>query len=92
MFIGFCFLFAYYFKWFLPGHDAIVTLLKHYKRPQDESPCNEYSQPGGGIVFTSVVVFFHFALLRMQSNRFLFNEVDRQETSLHEEPHKSTKN
>lgn len=30
-----------------PGHDAIVTLLKHYKRP-DESPCNEYSQPGGG--------------------------------------------
>lgn len=29
------------------GHDAIVTLLKHYKRP-DESPCNEYSQPGGG--------------------------------------------
>ncbi|XP_076196021.1 serine/threonine-protein kinase TNNI3K isoform X5 [Aptenodytes patagonicus] len=30
------------------GHDAIVTLLKHYKRPQDESPCNEYSQPGGG--------------------------------------------
>lgn len=31
------------------GHDAIVTLLKHYKRPQDESPCNEYSQPGGGM-------------------------------------------
>ncbi|CAK7302898.1 serine/threonine-protein kinase TNNI3K isoform X2 [Vulpes vulpes] len=29
------------------GHDAIVTLLKHYKRPQDELPCNEYSQPGG---------------------------------------------
>uniref|UniRef100_A0A667W9K4 Serine/threonine-protein kinase TNNI3K n=1 Tax=Myripristis murdjan TaxID=586833 RepID=A0A667W9K4_9TELE len=29
------------------GHDAIVTLLKHYKRP-DDSPCNEYSQPGGG--------------------------------------------
>ncbi|EMP33203.1 Serine/threonine-protein kinase TNNI3K [Chelonia mydas] len=29
------------------GHDAIVTLLKHYKRPQDDSPCNEYSQPGG---------------------------------------------
>uniref|UniRef100_H3CZC9 Serine/threonine-protein kinase TNNI3K n=1 Tax=Tetraodon nigroviridis TaxID=99883 RepID=H3CZC9_TETNG len=28
------------------GHDAIVTLLKHYKRP-DDSPCNEYSQPGG---------------------------------------------
>lgn len=32
--------------WF-PGHDAIVTLLKHYTRP-DDSPCNEYSQPGGG--------------------------------------------
>lgn len=32
------------------GHDAIVTLLKHYKRPQDDSPCNEYSQPGGGEV------------------------------------------
>lgn len=31
----------------LSGHDAIVTLLKHYKRP-DDSPCNEYSQPGGG--------------------------------------------
>uniref|UniRef100_A0A8C8BUH8 Serine/threonine-protein kinase TNNI3K n=1 Tax=Otus sunia TaxID=257818 RepID=A0A8C8BUH8_9STRI len=31
------------------GHDAIVTLLKHYKRPQDESPCNEYSQPGGEV-------------------------------------------
>uniref|UniRef100_G1NHS0 Serine/threonine-protein kinase TNNI3K n=1 Tax=Meleagris gallopavo TaxID=9103 RepID=G1NHS0_MELGA len=31
------------------GHDAIVTLLKHYKRPQDESPCNEYSQPGGAL-------------------------------------------
>lgn len=30
-----------------PGHDAIVTLLKHYKRP-DDTPCNEYSQPGGG--------------------------------------------
>ena len=32
---------------FVTGHDAIVTLLKHYKRP-DDSPCNEYSQPGGG--------------------------------------------
>ncbi|CAJ0914915.1 unnamed protein product, partial [Ranitomeya imitator] len=30
------------------GHDGIVTLLKHYKHPQEESPCNEYSQPGGG--------------------------------------------
>ncbi|KAJ7993551.1 hypothetical protein DPEC_G00273580 [Dallia pectoralis] len=29
------------------GHDAIVTLLKHYKRPLEDSPCNEYSQPGG---------------------------------------------
>lgn len=35
------------------GHDAIVTLLKHYKRP-DESPCNEYSQPGGGESATSL--------------------------------------
>lgn len=34
---------------FFLGHDAIVTLLKHYKRPQDDSPCNEYSQPGGGM-------------------------------------------
>ena len=32
----------------LPGHDAIVTLLKHHKRPQDESACGDYSQPGGG--------------------------------------------
>uniref|UniRef100_A0A4W3HVL9 Serine/threonine-protein kinase TNNI3K n=1 Tax=Callorhinchus milii TaxID=7868 RepID=A0A4W3HVL9_CALMI len=36
------------------GHDAIVTLLKHYKRPQDESPCNEYSQPGGDGSYVSV--------------------------------------
>ncbi|XP_048457530.1 serine/threonine-protein kinase TNNI3K, partial [Rhincodon typus] len=36
------------------GHDAIVTLLKHYKRPQDESPCNEYSQPGGDGAYVSV--------------------------------------
>ncbi|XP_075895727.1 serine/threonine-protein kinase TNNI3K [Nelusetta ayraudi] len=35
------------------GHDAIVTLLKHYKRP-DESPCNEYSQPGGDGSYVSV--------------------------------------
>lgn len=34
-------------RWSNSGHDAIVTLLKHYKRP-DDSPCNEYSQPGGG--------------------------------------------
>uniref|UniRef100_UPI00398E6BC4 serine/threonine-protein kinase TNNI3K isoform X2 n=1 Tax=Pristiophorus japonicus TaxID=55135 RepID=UPI00398E6BC4 len=36
------------------GHDAIVTLLKHYKRPQDEAPCNEYSQPGGDGSYVSV--------------------------------------
>ncbi|XP_067845881.1 serine/threonine-protein kinase TNNI3K isoform X2 [Heptranchias perlo] len=36
------------------GHDAIVTLLKHYKRPEDESPCNEYSQPGGDGSYVSV--------------------------------------
>ncbi|KAM3840690.1 serine/threonine-protein kinase TNNI3K [Vipera latastei] len=36
------------------GHDAIVTLLKHYKRPQDESPCNEYSLPGGDGSYVSV--------------------------------------
>nr|XP_036880231.1 serine/threonine-protein kinase TNNI3K [Manis javanica] len=36
------------------GHDAIVTLLKHYKRPHDELPCNEYSQPGGDGSYVSV--------------------------------------
>ncbi|KPP79634.1 serine/threonine-protein kinase TNNI3K-like, partial [Scleropages formosus] len=36
------------------GHDAIVTLLKHYTRPQEESPCNEYSQPGGDGSYVSV--------------------------------------
>uniref|UniRef100_A0A8B9GT70 TNNI3 interacting kinase n=1 Tax=Astyanax mexicanus TaxID=7994 RepID=A0A8B9GT70_ASTMX len=36
------------------GHDAIVTLLKHYKRPQEDSPCNEYSQPGGDGSYVSV--------------------------------------
>nr|XP_021523445.1 serine/threonine-protein kinase TNNI3K isoform X1 [Aotus nancymaae] len=36
------------------GHDAIVTLLKHYKRSQDELPCNEYSQPGGDGAYVSV--------------------------------------
>uniref|UniRef100_A0A8C1N051 TNNI3 interacting kinase n=1 Tax=Cyprinus carpio TaxID=7962 RepID=A0A8C1N051_CYPCA len=36
------------------GHDAIVTLLKHYKPPQDGSPCNEYSQPGGDGSYVSV--------------------------------------
>ncbi|KAI4828489.1 hypothetical protein KUCAC02_022574 [Chaenocephalus aceratus] len=34
-------------------HDAIVTLLKHYIRP-DDSPCNEYSQPGGDGSYVSV--------------------------------------
>ncbi|GFO12240.1 serine/threonine-protein kinase tnni3k-like [Plakobranchus ocellatus] len=28
------------------GYDDIVTLLKHYKRPSDESACGDYSQPG----------------------------------------------
>jgi len=37
----------FFIFFFATGHDAIVTLLKHYKRP-DDSPCNEYSQPGGG--------------------------------------------
>ncbi|XP_030853711.1 serine/threonine-protein kinase TNNI3K isoform X2 [Strongylocentrotus purpuratus] len=32
------------------GHDAIVTLLKHHKRPQDESACGDYSQPDGSYV------------------------------------------
>ncbi|XP_045333808.1 serine/threonine-protein kinase TNNI3K isoform X4 [Leopardus geoffroyi] len=36
------------------GHDPIVTLLKHYKRPQDELPCNEYSQPGGDGSYVSL--------------------------------------
>uniref|UniRef100_A0A8C5D9L1 Serine/threonine-protein kinase TNNI3K n=1 Tax=Gouania willdenowi TaxID=441366 RepID=A0A8C5D9L1_GOUWI len=35
------------------GHDAIVTLLKHYKRA-DDFPCNEYSQPGGDGSYVSV--------------------------------------
>ncbi|KAH9512436.1 Serine/threonine-protein kinase tnni3k [Bulinus truncatus] len=28
------------------GFDSIVTLLKHYKRPSDDSACGDYSQPG----------------------------------------------
>uniref|UniRef100_A0A8C6QFF6 Serine/threonine-protein kinase TNNI3K n=1 Tax=Nannospalax galili TaxID=1026970 RepID=A0A8C6QFF6_NANGA len=36
------------------GHDAIITLLKHYKRSEDELPCNEYSQPGGDGSYVSV--------------------------------------
>ncbi|GAB1288263.1 Serine/threonine-protein kinase TNNI3K [Apodemus speciosus] len=39
------------------GHDAIVTLLKHYKRAQDELPCNEYSQPGGDGSYLSEIEF-----------------------------------
>lgn len=31
--------------WYV-GFDSIVTLLKHYKRPSDESACGDYSQPG----------------------------------------------
>ncbi|XP_030768634.1 serine/threonine-protein kinase TNNI3K isoform X7 [Rhinopithecus roxellana] len=38
----------------MQGNDAIVTLLKHYKRPQDELLCNEYSQPGGDGSYVSV--------------------------------------
>ncbi|KAK3601000.1 hypothetical protein CHS0354_008110 [Potamilus streckersoni] len=36
------------------GHDVIVTLLKHHKRPQDESACGDYSQPGGDGSYVSV--------------------------------------
>lgn len=36
------------------GHDTIVTLLKHHKRPQDESACGDYSQPGGEGSYVSV--------------------------------------
>lgn len=36
------------------GHDSIVTLLKHHKRPQDESACGDYSQPGGDGSYVSV--------------------------------------
>lgn len=46
---------------FHKGHDAIVTLLKHYKRPHDELPCNEYSQPGGGTPFLlSLCLLVHY--------------------------------
>lgn len=50
-------LFTSYYNCYFSGHDAIVTLLKHYKRPQDESPCNEYSQPGGGVVLSICSIF-----------------------------------
>ncbi|XP_067661812.1 serine/threonine-protein kinase TNNI3K-like [Haliotis asinina] len=36
------------------GHDQIVTLIKHHKRPQDESACGDYSQPGGDGSYVSV--------------------------------------
>ncbi|WAR31933.1 TNI3K-like protein [Mya arenaria] len=36
------------------GHDAIVTLVKHHKRPQDESAHGDYSQPGGEGSYVSV--------------------------------------
>ncbi|XP_060080735.1 serine/threonine-protein kinase TNNI3K-like [Ylistrum balloti] len=36
------------------GHDDIVTLLKHHKRPQDESACGDYSQPGQEGSYVSV--------------------------------------
>ncbi|XP_072015376.1 serine/threonine-protein kinase TNNI3K-like [Amphiura filiformis] len=36
------------------GHDTIVTLLKHHKRPQDESACGDYSHPGGDGSYVSV--------------------------------------
>ena len=36
------------------GHDSIVTLLKHYKRPEDESACGDYSQPGSEGSYVSV--------------------------------------
>ncbi|KAJ8300109.1 hypothetical protein KUTeg_021628 [Tegillarca granosa] len=36
------------------GQDDIVTLLKHHKRPQDESACGDYAQPGGEGSYVSV--------------------------------------
>ncbi|KAH3794040.1 serine/threonine-protein kinase TNNI3K-like [Dreissena polymorpha] len=36
------------------GHDAIVTLVKHHKRPHDESAHGDYSQPGGEGSYVSV--------------------------------------
>ncbi|XP_053380307.1 serine/threonine-protein kinase TNNI3K-like [Mercenaria mercenaria] len=39
---------------FEQGHDAIVTLVKHHKRPQDESAHGDYSQPGGEGSYVSV--------------------------------------
>lgn len=39
---------------FISGHDTIVTLLKHHKRPSEESACGDYSQPGGEGSYVSV--------------------------------------
>ncbi|XP_050411148.2 serine/threonine-protein kinase TNNI3K [Patella vulgata] len=36
------------------GHDSIVIFLKHHKRPQDESACGDYSQPGSDGSYVSV--------------------------------------
>lgn len=36
------------------GHDTIVTLVKHHKRPHDESAHGDYSQPGGEGSYVSV--------------------------------------
>ncbi|KAL4218676.1 Serine/threonine-protein kinase tnni3k [Mactra antiquata] len=36
------------------GHDAIVTLVKHHKRPHDESAHGDYAQPGGEGSYVSV--------------------------------------
>ena len=38
----------------LLGHDAIVTLLKHHKRPQDDLTHGDYSQPTGDGSYVSV--------------------------------------
>lgn len=57
------FIFNDLFVHVFPGHDAIVTLLKHYKRPQDDSPCNEYSQPGGGRRYSLHLLWHRTVLL-----------------------------
>ncbi|KAG7283618.1 hypothetical protein CRUP_020391 [Coryphaenoides rupestris] len=61
------------------GHDAIVTLLKHYKRP-DDSPCNEYSQPGGEkadvlLLRASLPSHFHLQLSDLEFNEIIGSEV-----------------
>ena len=42
------------YMFFVLGHDTIVTLLKHHKRPSEESACGDYSQPGGEGSYVSV--------------------------------------